>query len=1268
MEPDGRPRLAHRDHREQSSLRAKPKPRRRVLRSIAIGIAASVTCASWFACQLALCSRPGLLAPFSAQVRRRRLNDEPSRLRRLVASALLPGKYRSLTKIRLRKELFLEYLIVAGGGGGGSGGGGGGGVLMGKQKLDPSKALKVVVGAGGNFGGGGHGALLVPTAGSDSQLGEVVAKGGGQGGGGSDISKPGGSGGSGGGGGFDRTTVARSTGTAGQGHGGGITNLQEYGAGGGGGGAGEAGADAPQKYYAGKGGDGISSDITGATKFYGGGGGGGINDNTGQLLTGRGGLGGKGGGGRGSDFGSKYPGPDGSQWEFTGTDGEANTGGGGGGTDPESKYAGMGGSGVVIVRYPGTAPVLVGGEVASVGGYQVHTFAIPGEDALAFDNGTETLPVDFLVVAGGGGGGSGGGGGGGVIKGSKMIPKGTEWGVVVGDGGRSGQGGSTGARDMQESKLATKGGDSKFGSLVAIGGGQGADQRRVPGDGGSGGGICYDCNEVEPGRGTPGQGFPGGHTYRSGYGSGGGGGGAGGRGETTPQLHLGGKGGDGVSSDITGTLKWYGGGGGGGVNDNGKAAVENGGGAGGKGGGGKGSDWGSTTDSNPDKFTGTDGEENTGGGGGGTDPECRVAGKGGSGIVVVRYKSTKPLLTGGTITTSGGYQIHTFSAVGPSESLSAGEVFEATEALSPSDDGIGYLKVAGGWVFDQGIAGRWRGKAIVEAIQVTTEPDPVPLPRDAALSPDDVTTSSSAKVPENMAEEPKAAAPAAAPAVALGTARVEMVRLPDEVLGAGFEFVRFEVAKGRQPLTFMLGSGFPTNALTERGRGLIDVEGAKFTGGWLSEAQAANKVSLQDVRFLETGSTIADLGECSTLDFPQAQLAEQLGIEVHGILGKPFFTQYDVDIDRYRARADIYTPGDAASQGFYSGVKHLPGIELPQSQLGLAVKGAAMSEEGDLPVTPSSFIGLLDSSAAHTVLNWEAAKLFGFSGPSDVRLTSAAKVLAASADGQAEEMPVTRVRLSLCSVPEGVGPKMMSVSKEEWEAKGGNGWFFADLSGGDECVDFGAIDVAIGNPLGLSVLEDSKIGPFKGAAAIIGQDVLFQADRVVMNMKDSQIWLQPGEIKVKHRIPLVSSCRHRIAKAVYEAAPTAALKRLPPEPKGSQHKDAETFFIDLAHLFGDPEHALEKLRKVSPLDRATYTRVAVFGFAILHLPTLSDMLKELPDVQELVLPDLKLDETSRLHLKHFALESQLSHSTKITFLDRVEVSVWQLFGISTDFY
>ena len=285
------------------------------------------------------------------------------------------------------------------------------------------QALTVVVGSGGNFGGGGaKRAKARPSSGRDSQLGQLVAKGGGHGAGGRTRKKPAASGGSGGGGAFDRWKVTRSSGVAGQGFGGGRSNRKSYGGGGGGGGASKVGQDAPKKHYGGKGGDGIKSEIAGAEKFYGGGGGGGVNHNGNKLKTGFGGLGGNGGGGRGSDFASKW---NRNWWRFTGTHGEPNTGGGGGGTDPESRYAGMGGSGVVIVRYPADTPVLVGGQVAKVGGYQVHTFATPGEDVLAFNNGTETLSIDFLVVAGGGGGGSGGGGGGGVVKGSRMIYKGT---------------------------------------------------------------------------------------------------------------------------------------------------------------------------------------------------------------------------------------------------------------------------------------------------------------------------------------------------------------------------------------------------------------------------------------------------------------------------------------------------------------------------------------------------------------------------------------------------------------------------------------------------------------------------------------------------------------------------------------------------------------------------------------------------------------------------------------------------------------------------
>ena len=58
------------------------------------------------------------------------------------------------------------------------------------------------------------------------------------------------------------------------------------------------------------------------------------------------------------------------------------------------------------------------------------------------------------------------------------------------------------------------------------------------------------------------------------------------------RIHLGGNGGDGVESNITGTVQWFGGGGGGGVNINNGQVLPNGGGTGGLGGGGNGSSFG----------------------------------------------------------------------------------------------------------------------------------------------------------------------------------------------------------------------------------------------------------------------------------------------------------------------------------------------------------------------------------------------------------------------------------------------------------------------------------------------------------------------------------------------------------------------------------------------------------------------------------------------------------------------------------------------------
>ena len=260
--------------------------------------------------------------------------------------------------------------------------------------------------------------------------------------------------------------------------------------------------------------------------------------------------------------------------------------------------------------------------------------------------------VEVLVVGGGGGGGggtAGGGGAGGLIYNSNFtVTPGSALTVTVGVGG-------TGKVYSVSNTAGDNGGNSVFGSLTAIGGGGGGnrDTNEVGKNGGSGGGGGGDDIGVNSaGTGTSGQGFAGGVGRGGGGGSaGGGGGGAGASGQASPSSGLGGNGGDGLGFDISGTFTYYGGGGGGGSHS-GKSS-------GGIGGGGAG---GSIYSDNA-----VIGTPNTGGGGGGGAGGAGiVAGKnGGSGIVIVRYPGAQRA-TGGTVTSSGGYTIHTFTTVGSS--------------------------------------------------------------------------------------------------------------------------------------------------------------------------------------------------------------------------------------------------------------------------------------------------------------------------------------------------------------------------------------------------------------------------------------------------------------------------------------------------------------------------------------------------------------------------------------------------------------------------
>lgn len=217
----------------------------------------------------------------------------------------------------------------------------------------------------------------------------------------------------------------------------------------------------------------------------------------------------------------------------------------------------------------GAAPlptVTVSGEasdtITNIGGtdYRVVTWTSSGDLVVS---GGDLTGVEFLVVGGGGGGaffdGPGGAGGGGVATNvggdSFTVAEGTAV-VVVGSGGV----GST------VNTLHYRGGDSKFGFVVGVGGGAASGRvGSVSMPGGSGGGGQGDGRASRSGGvGLAGQGNAGGDGAQSGSGRwGGGGGGAGGAGANASTVTGGGNGGAARVVNITGTPESYGAGSGG---------------------------------------------------------------------------------------------------------------------------------------------------------------------------------------------------------------------------------------------------------------------------------------------------------------------------------------------------------------------------------------------------------------------------------------------------------------------------------------------------------------------------------------------------------------------------------------------------------------------------------------------------------------------------------------------------------------------------------
>lgn len=275
---------------------------------------------------------------------------------------------------------------------------------------------------------------------------------------------------------------------------------------------------------------------------------------------------------------------------------------------------------------PTKAPKATGGSIIQTDGtYWYHAFLSSGTFTPA-----TALTCDVLVVGGGGGGGAqigGGGGAGGVFYATSQSVGTSAQTVTIGAGGTGG---------VHTASRGANGGNSSFASLTAgVGGGGGGTLNVLltGANGGSGGGgsstTLYEAggSSTQTGTGGTGYGFAGGSGVHP---NGGGGGGSGAVGSTA--AGNGGTGGAGLNTwsswlSTTGLgVSGYIAGGGGGASNSAVAS------AGGSGGGGAGG--GSST------IAPVAGTANTGSGGGGSrdlPASGESGGRGGAGLVIIRY-------------------------------------------------------------------------------------------------------------------------------------------------------------------------------------------------------------------------------------------------------------------------------------------------------------------------------------------------------------------------------------------------------------------------------------------------------------------------------------------------------------------------------------------------------------------------------------------------------------------------------------------------------
>lgn len=293
-----------------------------------------------------------------------------------------------------------------------------------------------------------------------------------------------------------------------------------------------------------------------------------------------------------------------------------------------------------------------------------------------------------------------------------------------------------------------------------------------------------------------------------------------------------------------------------------------------------------------------------------------------------------------------------------------------------------------------------------------------------------------------------------------------MLTLPqDQWLGPGWDIVfatlpRHGADSRAVPLSLMLDSGLTTSMLAPPVASFLGLDPSKQQEDSPSEAKAPSFFAADGKRGAERvlvsnmrcgGVALGDLTSFVT-DFPQRQIGAQLGWHVDGMLGMEFYERFGVETDRDCLR--LYAPDDGSAVAEAKSMEKLSLTRLQARLLGVEVASPAA------PRGAARVLGILDTGAAHTVLNWAAAAALLGLRQDDPSLAEAGSISASDIGGRPIDMPIVEAELEL----RGAGKNAHGVSR------------------------FKPIEVALGN----IALFARLVGDESEPVALVGQDLLTQ--------------------------------------------------------------------------------------------------------------------------------------------------------------------------------